>query len=51
VAPGRSAAVVFTLRGPRRAARLRVDATWSGPGGSGRALRTFATGSARVRGR
>jgi hypothetical protein len=31
-----------------QAAPVRVDLTWSGPGGSGAALRTFATGTANA---
>jgi predicted alpha-1,2-mannosidase len=45
--PNRTATQNWKLRPPhrRRFGRLRAYATWSGPAGSGAALRTFATGS------
>jgi hypothetical protein len=51
LAAGRSTSRTWTLRAPhrRRSGSLRVEAIWSGPGGSGGALRTFATGTASVR--
>jgi hypothetical protein len=51
LAAGRATSRVWTLRAPRgrRSGSLRVEAMWNGPGGSGRALRAFATGTASTR--
>jgi predicted alpha-1,2-mannosidase len=51
LAAGRSTTRTWTLTAPRgrRAGSLRAEATWTGPGGMGGALRTFATATARAR--
>ena len=48
--PGDSATQTWLLRphGGRRRVRVRADARWSGPGGPGDALRTFAKATARA---
>ncbi|HEY2600141.1 MAG TPA: GH92 family glycosyl hydrolase, partial [Thermoleophilaceae bacterium] len=50
LAAGRSTTRTLTLTAPRRrrVGSVRVEATWSGPGGGGGALRTFATDTARA---
>jgi hypothetical protein len=51
LAAGRSTTRTWTLTAPRgrRVGSLRTEATWTGPGGMGGALRTFATATATAR--
>jgi predicted alpha-1,2-mannosidase len=53
LAAGRSITRTWILTAPRgrHAGPLRAEASWDGPGGSGGALRTFATATATTRGR
>lgn len=48
---GRVVSVTWRLRSRpgQRVAPVRADASWSGPGGRGRALRTFANGTVHAR--
>jgi hypothetical protein len=53
LAAGRSITRTWILTAPRgrHAGSLQAEASWDGPGGSGGALRTFATATATTRGR